>query len=172
MSPTAPSSPDTWLNVVTGIGALAGGTAAVLGGALATLYGRRASVSISALVHRTAAGFVISTRPVIKAVGLWRVKFHESKGVLVRMTEVYVGDDGSLLETDDPQEHSRAFNQQYVDPGEELTTSVTFPPTNPSPSVIGWQVYLKVTAPTRLAKFRSGWWMDQVFVPRPDTKEV
>jgi hypothetical protein len=82
------------------------------------------------------------------------------------LTEVFVGDQGALDEAEF-WEYSSAFEQQYVDPGEELTTTVTFSPVNPPVSVIGWLVYLKITAPARLARFRTGWWADQVFVPRP-----
>lgn len=167
MEPTALPPPDHLFNFVTELGAaLAGG--AVLGGAtLAFLYGRRASAAISAEVHPTPAGFVVSTRPTVKAVGVFRVKFQEGRGVVVRLTEVVVDDNGDLQENDNAWEHEGAFDQQFVDPGEELTTSVTFGPILPEPSVVGWMVYLRVTAPTRFARVRAGWWSDQVFLVPP-----
>jgi hypothetical protein len=113
----------------------------------------------------TPHGVVVTARPCVKAVGLFRVTFHKEKGVTVRLTEVYV-ENGDLKEGRH-WENMGAFGQQYVDAGEELRTTVTFAPMNPPSSVIGWVIYLKVGAPTRLAKFRTAWWADQVFVPRP-----
>jgi hypothetical protein len=136
------------------------------GAVLAVLYGRKASVSVTASPHVTPPGVVVAARPIVKAVGIFRVKFHATGGVTVRLTEVYIKD-GELKEGRSWTE-TGAFGQQYVDSGEELPTTVVFPPMNPPGSVIGWLVYLKIAAPTRLAKFRSAWWADQVFVPRPD----
>ena len=111
-------------------------------------------------------GVVVAARPIVKAVGIFRVKFHATEGVIVRLTEVYI-EEGELREGRFWTK-TGAFGQQYVDAGEELPTTVVFPPIRPPGSVIGWLVYLKVAAPTRLMRFRSAWWMDQVFVPRPD----
>ena len=155
-----------WLSIVTGIGAIATTAGVATGAVLAALYGRRASVSVTASPHVTPSGIIVTARPVVKAVGLFRVKFHATEGVTVRLAEVYI--DNSELKEGQFWSESRAFDQQYVDAGEELPTTVVFPPVNPSPSVIGWMVYLNVAAPTRLAKTRSAYWADQVFVPRPD----
>ena len=163
--------PDHWLDIVTGIGAILGGSAGAGGAVLAFLFGRRASVSISADVHTTPRGFVVSTRPKVRAVGIFRVGFGDDRGVVVRLTEVGVDPDGDLQETDNAWEHTGAFGQQYVDPGEELTTTVTFAPMNPEPSVIGWMVYLRISAPTRLARVRTAWWVTQVFVTRPASEQ-
>jgi hypothetical protein len=99
----------------------------------------------------------------VKAVGLFRVKFRASEGVTVRLTEVYV--EGGELKEGRFWTAEDAFGQQYVDAGEELPTTVVFPPMNPPGSVIGWLVYLKIAAPARLAKFRGAWWTDQVSSP-------
>jgi hypothetical protein len=155
-----------WLTIVTGLGAFATAAGVATGAVLAVLYGRRASVSVTASPHVTPSGVVVAARPVVKAVGIFRVKFHATEGALVRLTEVYI-EQGELKEGRSWTE-TGAFDQQYVDAGEELPTTVIFPPISPPGSVIGWLVYLKIAAPTRLAKFRSAWWMDQVFVPRPD----
>ncbi len=155
-----------WLSIVTGVGAIAATAGVVTGAVIALLYGRKASVSVTASPHVTESGIVVAARPIVKAVGLFRVKFRATEGVTVRLTEVYIVD-GELKEgrswTAD-----RAFGQQYVDAGEELPTTVVFQPMNPPRSVIGWNVYLKVAAPTRLARIRGAWWMDQVFIPRPE----
>jgi len=120
---------------------------------------------VDANAYLTPSGVVVTARPCVKAVGFFRVNFHKQDGVLVRLTEVYVT--GGELAEGRHWDSNGAFGQQYVDAGEELRTTVTFPPISPTPSIIGWLVYLKVGAPTRLAKFRTGWWADQVFVPRP-----
>jgi hypothetical protein len=155
-----------WLTIVTGLGSLATAAGVITGATLAVLYGRKASVSITASPHATPSGVVVAARPIVKAVGIFRVKFHATEGVIVRLTEVYI-EEGELKEGRFWTK-TGAFGQQYVDAGEELPTTVVFPPIRPPGSVIGWLVYLKVAAPTRLMRFRSAWWMDQVFVPRPD----
>ncbi|MGC9963200.1 MAG: hypothetical protein ABSE47_15020 [Acidimicrobiales bacterium] len=154
-----------WLTIVTGVGSFATAAGIGTGAVLAVLYGRKASVSISAEAHLTESGVVVSARPMVKAVGIFRVKFHVTEGVSVRLTEVYV-ENGDLKEGQFWTKGG-AFGQQYVDSGEELTTTVVFSPMSPAPSVIGWLVYLKIAAPTRLTKFRTAWWADQAFVPRP-----
>jgi hypothetical protein len=155
-----------WLSIVTGLGAIATTAGVVTGAVIAVLYGRKASVSLTAFPHVTERGTVVTARPIVKAVGLFRVKFRPTEGVTVRLTEVYV--EGGELREGRSWTADGAFGQQYVDAGEELPTTVVFPPMNPPGSVIGWLVYLKIAAPVRLAKFRGAWWMDQVFVPRPD----
>jgi hypothetical protein len=157
-----------WLSIVIGLGAIATVAGVATGAVLAVLYGRKASVAVTASPHLTPTGLVVAARPVVKAVGIFRVKFHATEGVVVRLTEVYI-EEGELKEGR-YWTQAGAFDQQYVDAGEELTTTVVFPPVSPPGSVIGWLVYLKIAAPTRLAKFRSAWWMDQVFVPRPDAR--
>lgn len=148
---------------------IAGSTAAAAGvtaGGYAVLrYGRRASVSITAEAHVVSSGFIVSTRPTVRAVGVFPVKFRATDGVVVRLTEVYVAD-GELVESEIASD-SGHFGEGYADPGEELTTTVTFGPIHPPDSVIGWQAFLRVAAPTRLEKFRTWRWSDQVFIPRP-----
>lgn len=153
-----------------GLGAGATAAAAAIGAVLAVLYGRRGSASVSATVYSTPSGFVVAARPCVKAVGLFRVKFRDGEGVTIGLTELYV-ENGDLKEGRIWTNHG-AFGQQYVDAGEDLLTTVVFPPMQVAPSVIGWQVFLRVAATTRLAKFRTGWWADQVFVARPNGKEV
>jgi hypothetical protein len=167
--PSPPAS-DTWLDIATGIGAILGSAAVGAAGALAFLFGRRASASISVEIHPTPQGFVIATRPRVKAVGIFRVSFGAGKeGVTVRVAEVYVDPEEGDLKEAQWWEGSGFFGQQYVDPGEELTTSVTFAPVNPADTVIGWQVYLKINAPTRFGWFRTAWWADQVFIALPES---
>jgi hypothetical protein len=165
---TVPAGHD-WLSIVTGIGAIAATAAVVTGAVVAVLYGRKASVSVTASPSVTEWGIVVAARPVVKAAGLFRVKFRATEGVTVRLTEVYV--EGGELKQGRSWTADGAFGQQYVDAGEELPTTVVFPPMNPPASVIGWLVYLKIAAPARLAKVRGAWWMDQVFVPRPEEAE-
>ena len=163
VSPFPP--PDHWLNVVTGVGAIAA-TLGVAGGAILTfLYGRRGSASVSAVVHDTPYGFIIAARPLVKAVGLFRVTFHKENGVVVRLTEVKVLEDGELGQGESWQ-HTKTFDQEYADPGEELTTTITFTPTKPEARVVGWLVYLQVRAPARFERLRTSRWADQIFLPR------
>ena len=153
------------LNILIGLGAGAGALGVAGGAWLALRYGRRASVSVAAVAHSIPGGLVVvSTRPVVKAVGVRRVEFKE-KGVTVRVAEVYV-QDGDLHEGRFWVEDG-AFAKEYVDAGEELSTTVVFAPTQPPASVIGWTVYLRVAAPVLLPNWRTNSWADQCFVIRP-----
>jgi hypothetical protein len=148
---------------VTGLGAGATFAGVAVGAYLAAMYGRRGSVSVSGVAHALPSGVVVTARPCVKAVGLFRVKFQEEGGATVRLTELCkVGLD---LKEGFEWEQSGVFGQQYVDAGEELRTTVIFQP-GLRPEVVGWNLYLRVEATTRLFKSRTGWWADQVFVPR------
>ena len=156
----------TWATVMTGLG---GGAAslAFIGGALVALrYGRRASVILTADAHVRDGRVVVSTRPVVKAVGIFKVSFHKNRGAVVRVTELYLDAAGELQDARF-WEKSDIFGQEFVDPGEELPTTTVFPLPSPIPaSVVGWRVSVKIKAPTRFLASSSGW-ADQVFVPRP-----
>lgn len=160
------SGSDHLYNFLTAAGAGAGALGVGAGAIFAFLFGRRASAAIRAALYETAAGFVISTQPTVKAVGIFRVKFRD-QGVVVRLAEVVVDSDGNLVENGNHWEYPGAFDEEYVDPGEELTTTVTFAPTRPEEAVIGWQVYLQISAPTRIGWARTSGWGSQVFVARP-----
>lgn len=153
------------LNLVIGLGAGAGAVAVGAGFVGTAMYGRRASVSLSAEVHQTPAGVVVAVRPVVKAVGILRVKFKESDGVIVHLRDL-TANDGDLV-VGEPWDYRGAFGKQYVDAGEELSTTVVYPPMQPSREVVGWLVSLSAAAPVRFVNFRTAAWGDQVFVPRP-----
>jgi hypothetical protein len=118
-----------WLTILTGLGSFATAAGVATGAGLAVLYGRKASVSVTASTHVTPSGIVVAARPIVKAVGIFRVKFHATQGVTVRLTEVYI-EEGELKEGRSWTK-TDAFEQQYVDAGEELPTTVVFPPINP-----------------------------------------
>ena len=151
--------------IVTGLGAFATAAGVAAGAVLALLYGRKGSASVSATAYQTTFGVVVAARPCVKAVGLFRVTFKRKEGVTLRLAEVHMA--GGELVEGRCWDSSGAFGQQYVDAGEELTTTVVFAPVTPTPSMVGWLVYLNAGAPSRLAKFRTSWWADQVFVPCP-----
>jgi hypothetical protein len=179
--------PDRWLNVMQGLGATA--TVLVfLGGAYSVArYGRRASVSVEAKAMQHSSGVVLSVRPTVKAVGIFRVKFHGPRGAVIRVAEWYVppGYDPDLGY--DPQnphglalvegrvwEHAAVFGEkgeQFAEGGEALSTTSDFLLPNPSPSTVGWSVNLFIAAPTRWMPGSSGAWADRIFVPRPDANE-
>jgi len=158
---------DRWLNVMTGSGGFATAAGIVVGGWLALQYGRRASVSIDASIYKTPLGLVMSTRPAVKAVGIFRVRFTDT-GVRVSVEEVWIDDSGEL-QPGRIWEKGANWEQQYVDAGEELTTTVVFRLLDPTARVIGWTVFFRVSAPTRfVAPGASASWADQRFVARPD----
>ena len=169
-----------WANIVISVGTGVGAFVAAVGAGYGTLYGRRASVSLSGEAHvipEAAAvppgSFLVVARVRVRAVGLLKVKFHEETGAEVRLAEAYVNGDGVVqVEPEDPERswsEQQAFGQEYVDPGEELSTSVTFAPLRPDDSVVGWMAFVYIHAPTRLKKFRTAFWADRVFIPRLPT---
>lgn len=168
--------PDHWLNVMMGLGAVA----AVLGlmGAVyvAGRYGRRASVSLAeAKAYEVPAGTLVVARPSIRSVGVFRIRFLKQLGSVVTAYETGVNEDGSL-----PRGHQRSqtdlFGDSFVEGSEELVTTATLLLPEPSPSVVGWTVYLEIRARHRFLYFifkmipkvrdRGYLWTDQVFIPR------
>jgi hypothetical protein len=173
-------SSDHWLNVMTGLGAAAA-VLAFLGGAyLAARYGRRASISIDAdITELPDRSVLIAARPVVNAVGLFRVKFHGPSGAVIRVREVYAVEPSvspkglwegefrlapAIFGDDDE-------NQQFVESGEALKTTVLFRVLVPD-GVIGWMVAVSIKAPTRWMPGSSGAWGDKIFLSRPKPKEV
>ena len=173
-------TPDRWLNVVLGLGAAAAVLAFLGGVYLAARYGRRASISISAEITPLSGGDVlISARPEVTAVGLFKVKFHGTSGAVIRVREVYAVDAAvsptglwegkyrlaaAVFGEDDD-------NKQFAESGEALKTTVLF--RTPAPEgVVGWMVVVSIKAPTRWIPGASGAWGDKVFLTRPKPQEV
>lgn len=171
-----PDHPDHWLNVALG----AGGIMAVIGAAvtigtvivgwwLSRRYGRRASVRVAASAHTTQGGIVIACRPSVKAVGIFPVKFEDEGGAVLKVTEIVADRDGIRDDTSRVWEMGTLFTAEYVDSGEELTTSVLFPIGTPVDAAIGWRVSIAIRAPQhRWITEASVAWNDRVFVARPD----
>jgi uncharacterized membrane protein len=182
---------DRWLNVMLGLGA-ASAVLAFLGGAYtAARYGRRASISVSAKTMLHTSGVVLSVRPKVRAIGIFRVRFHGPRGAVIRVAEWYVpaGHDSALglnpqhpeapaLERGRVWEHAAVFGEpggreeQFAEGGEELSTTSDFLLPLPSPSTVGWSVNLFIVAPSRWFPGSSGSWADRVFVPRPDAEGI
>jgi len=167
-SPQGTPPPDRWLNVMMGLGAVAAVLAFFGGAYLAARYGRRASVSISAVPHLIPDGVVVATRPVVKAVGVLKVKFHGPRGALVRVAEVYLAPkEASGLKEGRHWEEVAVFGEQFAEAGEELATTTLFRLPPLPPSVIGWRVSVGIQAPTRWMPGSSTSWTDRIFVERP-----
>jgi hypothetical protein len=169
--PVGNPAPDRWLNLVLGLAAVAT-VAGVVGGAyLAAQYGRRASISIAAtIVPLEVGGVVVAARPVVKAVGLFRVRFHGPHGALVRVRELRLVDPSELptgMKEDRYWEAVGVFGDQFAEGGEELTTTVMFRLPSIPHQVVGWIVAVGIEAPTRWVPRSSGAWGDKIFVPRP-----
>lgn len=165
------SRSDRWLDVVTGLGSLATIGGVLAGGYLAARYGRRASISITATPHVTSRGVVLSIRPVVKAVGVFPVRFRCGNGAVVRITEIWLAEEGPTHEGRFWVEGD-IFRDSFAESGEELATTILSSTLPLAPSTIGWQVFVKIGAPTpkllrALAPGLSAWWSDEVFVSRP-----
>lgn len=162
----APASSDPWLNIVLGVAAVATTLGVFAGGYLAARYGRKASVSISAEAHTIDGGVVIATRPVVRAVGLFRVKFKDDAGAAVWLTEMYLDDQGGLS-SGSKWKQDNIFGPSFVEGGEDLTSTVLFHQPEPKPRVVGWRVSIEITVANRLLPGKGWSWADQVFVPKP-----
>jgi hypothetical protein len=165
---------DRWLNFALGLAGIAT-AAGVAGGAyLAARYGRRASISIRATVEALDdGGVIIAARPVVKAVGLFRVNFHGPRGALVRVREhLLVDPDESPtgMKQGLYWELVAVFEEQFAEAGEELATTVLFrlPPARDR-KVVGWIVAVAIESPTRWMPGSSGAWGDKIFVARPQS---
>jgi hypothetical protein len=165
---------DRWLDVVTGLGAIAI-VLAVLGGAfLAARYGRRASISMAADISELPDGsLLIAARPEVKSVGFVRAKFHGSSGAVIRVSEVYAVERSvsqtGLMEGDfrlAPATFGEREDLEFAESGEALRTTVLFRVPAPD-GVIGWMVDISIKAPTRWMPGSGGAWGDKVFVARP-----
>jgi hypothetical protein len=109
----------------------------------------------------------------VKAVGLFRVKFHGPTGALIRVGELYLAEpeesDGTGLKEGRVWEQPAIFGAQFAEGGEELSTPAIFRLPPLPDSVIGWSVSVGIRAPVRWLPGSTGAWGDRIFVPRPDT---
>ncbi len=160
-----------WLGAAAAFLAFAGATYA------AARYGRRASVSIQADAHENPTGVLITARPSVRSVGIFRIRFDKDRGVVVKATEVYIDGAGDVQVNGRSRPNSDVFgNDSLVEGAEELLTTVLILMPKPTQSVIGWLVDLDVRARHRFlyyivkiipkARDRSYFWTDRVFVPR------
>jgi len=149
----------------------AGAVAAVLafGGGLIVgyLYSRKANVSISADVHRTARGVVLAARPSVNAFGPFPLKFKEAQ---IEVYPVYPTEQGGTFtdtghpKTRDAFPDDEKGRPQFVSPGETLTSTALFRVDDgDTAGVLGWVVTLSISSQGRI---RQGLhWGDRVFVP-------
>jgi hypothetical protein len=154
----------TWVDGSEAIGAILTAAAVVAGAVFAVMYGRRATVTISAEVHRSHGRVILAARPSVCAVGLFRLRFHEPEGAGVVVTEVIATDEPYVLADGRHWNAEFVFGPSFVEGGETLTTTVTFDLGPLPPNVAGWRVSLGID----VTRILSDWsWADQVFVPVP-----
>ncbi len=166
----ADSSPDHWLNVVVGLGAISGLLAVAVGGFFTARYGRRGSVSISATYFESPQIWAIIARPSIKGVGVFRIRIGHSR---VAVEVVRFDADGRFLSSGSPIVQEDIFAESFVEGGEELLTTVLVPVGEPDEYVQGWFARIQIRAQPRflrgevLGRFRDrdSYWYDTVFVP-------
>jgi hypothetical protein len=160
--------PDTWLDIVLGLGAIATGAGVAGGGFLAWRYGRRASVSVSATVQATSDGYVLAIRPVVRAIGIFPVRFQKLTGAVITIWNMYVDDSGLLVPLGEPYEMPDVYEKQFADAAEELATTVLWHPRKPTDRrVVGWSVVIVIEAQPRWLREKGSWWTDRTYVPRP-----
>jgi hypothetical protein len=158
-----------WGAFCAGLGALIT-AAGVIGGALGALvYGRKADVSVSGLVHAAGSGeLVLEVRPCIHAVGYrgLRVAGGDWASASLQVTEVWLVD--GRLDDGFRWDVEEVFGDQTVVAGGETLTTTVLVELGPlaSREVIGWRVAFLGTARRTLGI--GGWaWEDKAFVPVP-----
>lgn len=153
-----------WVDASEAAGAIATALGLVGAVAIAVFYGRKATANVTAAAYLADGAVLLSARPSVCAVGLFRLKLADENGATVRVTEIVQIEDG--LRDGRRWDAEAVFGDSFVEGGETLTTTVVFP-LGPLPQeVIGWRVSLGVTV-QRWPSGRQWSWADQVFVPRP-----
>jgi hypothetical protein len=163
-------APDHWLNILLGAAAAFTVLGLLAAGYAGLRYGRRASLSLTADAHVLDDGSVIiSCRPAVRAVGIRRVRFREGDGSVAKVVELKRNEaSGGIADVLAHWEQPAIFGASFVEPGEEVPTTVVFPVGVPEDGVIGWRVSVNVRAPNRSIDPAASWaWADRVFVPRP-----
>jgi len=169
MHPTG-DAPDHWLNIALGVAAIFTVLGLLAAGYAGLRYGRRLSLSLTADAHVLEDGSVIiSCRPSVRAVGIRRVRFREGDGAVAKVVELKRDEaSGGVADVPGHWEQPAIFGAAFVEPGEELPTTVVFPVGVPEADVIGWRVSVNIRAPNRTIDPAASWaWADRVFVPRP-----
>lgn len=149
--------------------AAVGSTAALMAAAVAAgFYGRKATAILAAEAHIADHMVLLSARPSVRAVGVFRLRFSGDDGATIRVTEVWRDEDGLV----DGQfwEAGAVFGPaaggggHFVEAGETLLTTVLFNLGPLPPGVVGWRVSFGINVERR--RFGGSWsWADQVFVP-------
>lgn len=114
-----------WVDASEAAGAVA--TALGLLGAVATavFYGRKATANVAANAYLIDGGAVLlSTRPSVCAVGLFRLKFADEDGATIRATEMVQTESG--LRDGRHWDAAAVFGDSFVEGGEILATTVVF----------------------------------------------
>jgi hypothetical protein len=163
-TPVAPAPTDLWLNVVLGLAAIVTAVTLMAGAIFTARYGRRASVSVKADADKIPGGYILTVRPSVKAVGVFRIKFTKgAAGSQIRVAQVYVDEQWQPVRiTGEPRQD--IFGESFVEGGEELATTTVVPVSEPPGSVIGWFVWLQVCAPNRFLRVE---WLRWIIDHRP-----
>jgi hypothetical protein len=158
---------DTWLNVALGLAACAA-ILAFAGAAFAAFrYSQKATITIEASAHRTPQGMVVAARPSVTPLGPFRFRFAPEDGALVDFSEV-LSVDGAGTEDGEVRPSRKAFpGNQWISPGETLTSSLIFKVDPETPRLLGWLVCLSIHSRGKV--IRNGLhWTDRDFVPLPE----
>jgi hypothetical protein len=160
-------TPDHWLDVMTGLGAAVTAAGVLTGGVLAARYGRKATVQLSAEAYWTPDVVLVSVRPSVMAVGIFRVRFKESRGAVLTTTELWMDTKGGVNDGGH-WDQDAVFGPSFVEGGETLTTTTVFPVGKPQSNVVGWRVSIAIQVPRRWYVPGDAFtWADRVFVPVP-----
>ena len=126
------------------------------------LYSRRANASITAEAHATPEGLYLAARPAATAMGPFRLRFADG-GAMVEVVPVRREEDHTDTVDTLKKERTAFPGEQFVNPGETLTSTVLFSLDRSVPNLIGWVVSFNVEAAGFVR--RGLHWADRVFVP-------
>jgi hypothetical protein len=114
-----------WLDASNAAGSIAAALGLLGGVAIAILYGRKATAQVTAKAYLARGSVLLSARPSICAIGLFRLRFAREDGATVRVTEMVQTKDG--LSDGRYWDADAVFGESFVEGGETLTTTVLFP---------------------------------------------
>ncbi|GEM_PF-3287820 len=153
-----------WIDASEVAGAIATALGLLGAVAIAVFYGRKATAQVTGEAYVADGAVLLSARPSVSAVGLFRLKLGDHDAATIRVTEMIHIEGG--LRDGRHWDAEAVFGGSFVDGGETLLTTVVFPLGALPAEVVGWRVSFGVTV-QRWPSGRQWSWADQVFGPRP-----
>lgn len=171
--PTLPPSSEApsgvhWANIFLSAGALAAVLGFTAGVILAILYSRKATAEVTADVHTTLNGTILAVRPSVAALGALKLQFEQQSlevSEVLRRAEGHGTEDGFTWPARPAFPADMRGKEQFVSPGETLTSSAIYDVDPKKPRLVGWVVCLNIKSKGLIRHGLN--WSDRIFVPLP-----